>query len=421
MGVRLVLIAVLVLINAAMAGSEIALLSLRDGQLKRLETHGRAGRTLARLARDPNNFLATIQVGITLSGFLASATAAVALAEPVRKPLGFLGGAAEPAAIIVVTLVLTYVTLVLGELAPKRLAMQRAEKWGLIAARPLSGLARVTKPAVWLLSVSTNVVVRILGGDPTRQREEVTEEELRDLVATQPTFTADQRTIIAGALEVGDRTIRTIFVPRRRVVSIDAGLTAAEARQLLVETGHSRAPVVHGDLDDAVGVVHLRDLIDVDGPVEAYAKAALVLPESARVIESLRRFQTERQQLALVVNEHGGIEGIVTVEDLVEEIVGEIYDETDRDLAQVDHRADGSLGLPGSFPMHDLVDLGVDLPTGEYATIAGFLLDRLGHIPEVPGDHTDVGRWRVQVEGVERRTITKVSLTPRAEDKDEDE
>jgi putative hemolysin len=419
-GVRLVLIAVLVLINAAMAGSEIALLSLREGQLRRLEARGRSGRALARLARDPNNFLATIQVGITLSGFLASATAAVALAEPLEEPLSFLGGAAGPAAIVVVTLVLTYVTLVLGELAPKRVAMQRAERWGLIAARPLALLSTLTKPAVWLLSVSTNVVVRLLGGDPSRQREDVTEEELRDLVATQPTFSHDQRTIISGALEVGDRTIRTVLVPRKRVVSVDASDTVTEARQRLVETGHSRAPVVRDDLDDAIGVIHLRDLIDAEGLVERYARPALVLPESARVIDSLRRFQTEREQLALVVNEYGGIEGIVTVEDLVEEIVGEIYDETDRDLQQVERRPDGSVGLPGSFPMHDLIDLDVVLPEGDYATVAGLVLDRLGHIPEAPGDVAIVDGWRLEVEGIEGRTITRIALSRVSDDLDGD-
>ena len=201
------LVAVLVLLNAAFAGSELALVSLREGQLQRLESRGGAGIVLARLARDPSRFLATIQIGITLAGFLASASAAVALAEPLEGPLEFLGGAAEPAAIVVVTLVLSYVTLVFGELAPKRVAMQRAERWALMAARPLAFLSRATRPVVWLLSRSADVAVRVMGGDPAQQRPDVTEEELRDLVATQASFTPQQRSIIAGAFEIADRTV----------------------------------------------------------------------------------------------------------------------------------------------------------------------------------------------------------------------
>ena len=165
---ELVLVGVLVLLNAAFAGTEMALVSLRDGQLQRLEQRSATGALVARLARDPNNFLATIQVGITLAGFLASAAAAVSLAEPLEEPLGFLGGAARPVSIVVVTLALAYVTLVFGELAPKRVAMQRAERWALLAARPLSFVSTITRPVVWLLSRSTDLAVRLMGGDPSR-------------------------------------------------------------------------------------------------------------------------------------------------------------------------------------------------------------------------------------------------------------
>ena len=167
---QILLVAVLVVINAVFAGSELALVSLREGQLQRLEAGSSRGAALARLARDPNRFLATIQVGITLAGFLASASAAVSLAEPLEEPLSFLGGAAGAAAIVVVTLVLAYATLVVGELAPKRIAMQRAESWGLLVARPLSAASTATRPIVWLLSRSTDVVVRLLGGDPHASR-----------------------------------------------------------------------------------------------------------------------------------------------------------------------------------------------------------------------------------------------------------
>ncbi len=211
---QLLLVGVLVLVNAAFAGTELALVSLREGQLQRLESESKRGALLARLARDPNRFLATIQVGITLAGFLASAAAAVSLAEPLQDPLSFLGKAAEPVSIVVVTLVLAYLTLVFGELTPKRLAMQRAEKWGLAAARPLAFVSTLTRPAVVLLSWSTDIAVRLLGGDPDAGRDEVTQEELRELVATQSLFTPQQRLIIDGAFEIAERSLQPVLRPR---------------------------------------------------------------------------------------------------------------------------------------------------------------------------------------------------------------
>jgi putative hemolysin len=406
------LVAVLVVLNAGFAGSEMALISLREGQLQRLERQHEKGKTLARLARDPNQFLSTIQVGITLAGFLASATAAVALAEPLVEPLGFLGAAAEPAAIVLVTLVLTFVTLVFGELAPKRVAMQRAERWALMAARPLAAIARLARPAIWLLGASTDLVVRVVGGDPSRRREDVTEEELRDLVASQAGFSPEQRTIISGALEIGHRTVREILVPRRDVKVLEDDQPASEGVAQLIALGHSRAPVVHGDLDDVVGVVHLRDLVDAAGTIGERAHTAVALPESIGVIDALRTMQTQRQELAVVVNEYGGTEGIVTLEDLIEEVVGEIYDETDRDILAVVRQPDGALVLPGRFPVHDLTDLGVDLPEGDYATVAGLVLSYLGRIPEQPGETVLVGRWRLEIIEVEDRAITRVRLRP---------
>ncbi|HEU5111170.1 MAG TPA: hemolysin family protein [Micromonosporaceae bacterium] len=415
-GGQLLLVGVLVLLNALFAGSEMALVSLRDSQLERLAARGGAGKVLARLVRDPNRFLATIQIGITVAGFLASATAAVSLAQPLVEPLGFLGGAARPTAIVLVTVVLSFLTLVLGELAPKRWAMQRAESWALLAARPLDALAKVTRPVVWLLGVATDAVVRLFGGDPDRQREEVTAEELRELVIAQKAFTPQQRTIMEGAFEIADRVLRQVVVPRRAVLTLPAAMPVAEARQRLAESGHSRAPVVRGaDLDDVLGVVHLRDLLGDSGTVGDVARPSLLLPESLRVSEAMRRMRTEREQLALVVDERGAVDGIVTLEDLIEEVVGEIYDETDRDVLAARHGPDGVVELPGLFPVHDLDDVGVRLdgrPPGEYATVAGLVLAVLGRIPDGPGDEVRLDGWTVEVTAVERRAITGVRLRP---------
>ena len=413
------LVVVLILLNAVFAGSEIALITLREGQLRRLERHGgAAGRALARLARDPNRFLATIQIGITLSGYLASATAAVSLAEPVAPAFGFLGGAAQPVAIAVVTLILAFFNLVVGELAPKRLAMQHAERWALLVARPLNAIATAARPAVWALSKATDLTVRMLGGNPRAAKEPLSPDELKDLIAGHRGLNVEQRTIITGALEIHERLLREVLVPRRAVFTLRADATVAEARKALAASGHSRAPVAKGGrLDDVVGVVHLRDLLDDDNrTVAEVAHPPMMLPDSVRVSDALRRFKAEHQQFALVVDEHGAVAGIVTLEDLLEEIVGEIYDETDRDVMAVRTEPDGSLLVPGTFPIHDLPDLGVeitDAPEGDYTTIAGLVLTALGRIPDEPGDVVTLTDWTLEVTAVDGHAITGVRLRPR--------
>ena len=416
--VQLGLVVLLVLLNAVFAASEMALLSLGEARVARLAGRGRAGRALAQLTSDPNRFLATIQVGITAAGFLASATAAVSLAEPLTGPLGFLGGAARPAAIVLVTLVLPYFTLVVGELAPKRVALQRSESLALLTARPLAAMFSWFRPVVWLLGVSTDLVVRLCGGDPSRARQEVTEEDLRDLVSSAP-LSDDQRELLAGALEVSERSLRQIVRPRREVFSIPRGTDAGEALTQLAEQRRSRAPIVDQDLDRTVGVVHLRDLVGFRGVVEQVARPVLALPETLDVLSSLRQMRLAGEQLALVIDEHGGVEGIVTLEDVLEEIVGEIYDEADRDLIAVQHNDDGSVELSGAFPVHDLHELGVELPAGSYATVAGLLMEQLGRVP-VAGDSVTLDGWSVQVLAVDGHAVTKVRIWRNAADDDDD-
>ena len=410
------LVLLLVVINAAFAGSEVALISLREGQLRRLEQEGEQGRLVARLARDPNQFLSTIQIGITLAGFLASAAAAVSLAQPLVPLLEGLGRAAEPVAVLLVTMVLTYLTLVVGELAPKRIALQRPELWARRAARPLAVVSTLTRPAVWLLSKSTDVLVRLAGADPGRQREEVTEEEVRDMIVTGAVFRPEQRRILAETIELGERRLSDVLVPRRDVVAIPSQVTVQEAIQTLLQSTHGRAPVYRGDLDNVLGLVTLQDLVGVEGLVADCVRPILALPDSMDVLEALRRLQAARGQLAIVVDEYGGTAGIITVEDLLEELVGEIYDEFDPDFRGVKRRPDGSMVLPGSFPVHDLPDLGVSLPEGSYATVAGLILERLGRIPSA-GDVVEFDRWRVEVLTMDRNAIGRVRLDPLGDDR----
>ncbi|WP_020521695.1 hemolysin family protein [Catelliglobosispora koreensis] len=413
-GTQILLVLVLMLINGALSGSEMALISLRESQIQRLERTSRGGKTLARLSRDPNRFLATIQIGITLAGFLASAFAATSLAKPLVSPLSFLGTAAEPVAIVIVTLILTFITLVIGELAPKRIAMQRAEGWALMAARPLDWLATASRPFVWLLGKSTDMVVRIAGVDPRAGREEISAEEIRELVVAQRGFTAQQREIISGAFDIAKRDIRDILVPRQQVTTLAENLSTQDALTVLAESGHTRAPVVGpAGLDDVIGVVHLRDLLGHDGTAGERAREPLFLPETLSVSDAMRQLRHQHEQFALVVDERGGIDGIVTMEDLVEEVVGEIYDETDRDVVQVVREADGAIVVQGSFPLHDLPDVDIDtdrLGETDYTTVAGLILDRLGRIPTAAGDTVKAPGFTAEVVEVTGRAITKVRL-----------
>jgi putative hemolysin len=423
---QVALVVVLVVINGALSGSEMALISLRESQIQHLERTSRNGRVLARLARDPNRFLATIQVGITSAGFLASAAAAVSLALPLIEPLSFLGAAAEPVAVIVVTLALTFITLVIGELAPKRIAMQRARRWALLAARPLDLFATAARPVVWLLGKTTDTVVRLAGADPATARAEVTPEELREVISTQHGFSSQQRAIISGAFEIAERTLRQILIPRRDVVALPTDMSTGDGLRAVIAAGHSRAPVVGpSGLDDVIGVVHIRDLLDATGPVGARARPGMFLPDTLRVSEAMRQMRQDRQQMALVVDEHGAIDGIITMEDLVEEVVGEIYDETDRDVTAVEREPDGTILLPGSFPIHDLPDIGVDIGVniGEvssrpYTTVAGLVLARLGHIPTTAGETVDLGVYIAEIDEVNGHAIMRLRLRPHADPSD---
>lgn len=414
-GTQIVLVLVLVVLNALFAGSEIALITLREGQLKRLEESGPGGRAAARLARDPNRFLATIQIGITLAGFLASATAAVALAQPLIEPLGFLGRYAAPVAVVGVTVLLSFMTLVLGELAPKRIAMQRAEGWATLVARPLDLIATLSRPAVWLLGVTTNLVVRLAGVDPRASREEVSEEELREMISDQRDISPEQRTILSGAFEIGDRMLRHVLVPRREMDTVPSGASADQALRMLAERGHSRAPVVSADgVDEVVGITHWADLVGAVGGVRQSLREPLLLPDSLSVSWALRRLTAQRQQMAVVIGENGEVAGIVSLEDLLEEVVGEIYDETDREPGP-SRLPSGALRLPGTYPVHDLPDLGVELaeqPEGSYVTVAGLVLLLLGYIPSAPGASVTVGGWTFSVAEADGRMVSEVLLSP---------
>ncbi|MCW2944583.1 MAG: hypothetical protein JWR24_1300 [Actinoallomurus sp.] len=411
----------LILIEALFVASELALVSLRESQVRRLAGHGRRGAAVARLVSDPNRFLAVVQIGVTLTALLSSAYGAITLSETAKKALikhtGLSNGLAGFIGVVGVTLIISYVTLVIGELAPKRLALQRAEGVARLVAPFLDRMAAVSRPVIWLLSKSTNVAVRLLGGDPDTSREAITAEEVRALVAGNTDIAPDERELIEEVFAAGERQLREVLVPRTEVEFLDADTPLYKAAQIAAGSPHSRYPVCRDSHDEVVGFVHVRDLLDPQfsgrsTPVGEVVRPVLYLPASKRVLAVLSEMRREGHHLAIVVDEYGGTAGIVTLEDLVEELIGDIRDEYDVEDAQARRLHGGALEIDGLLNLDDFTDeTGVELPEGPYETVAGYLMAVLGHLPQV-GESTEVSGHRLSVTEVDGRRVSRVRVTP---------
>jgi len=411
----------LILVEALFVASELALVSLRDSQVRRIAEHGRRGAAVAKLVSDPNRFLAVVQIGVTLTALLSSAYGAVTLSGTAKdalvEHLGLSDGLAGFVGVVGVTLIISYVTLVIGELAPKRLALQRAEGVALLVGPFLDRMAIISRPVIWLLSKSTNLVVRMLGGDPDTSREAITAEEVRALVAGNTEIAPDERDLIEEVFAAGERQLREVLVPRTEVEFLDETTPLFKAAQIAAGSPHSRYPVYRESHDEVVGFVHVRDLLDPQRsgrstPVGEVVRPVLYLPASKRVLAVLSEMRREGHHLAIVVDEYGGTAGIVTLEDLVEELVGDIRDEYDVEDAQARRLHGGALEIDGLLNIDDFADeTGVELPEGPYETVAGYLMAVLGHLPQV-GEMTMVGGHRLSVTEVDGRRVARVRVTP---------
>ena len=407
---------VFTLIMSFFVAAETALVSLRESQVRQLEqTEGTRGRRLAALVADPNRFLAAVQVGVTLTGFLSAGFGAARIApelSPWLQGFGLSAGLSETVAFVGVTLVIVYVTLVIGELVPKRFALQRSESISLAVAGPVDGLARIARPFIWLLGVSTNAVVRLLGGDPEASKQGISGEELRGLVASQESLSSEERELIDDVIAAGDREVAEVMVPRTEVQFLDADTPVHMAVAKVRQMPHSRYPVVEGSADDVIGFVHVRDLLDPEIAqrslrLERLVRPVLRFPDSKAILPSMRELRDAGSHLAIVVDEYGGTAGIVTLEDLVEEVVGEIRDEFD-----VEERArftpGGQAEVDGLLSLDDFTeDVGFALPEGPYETVAGFMVARLGRLPE-EGDLVEVDGNTLSVTQMDGRRIARV-------------
>ena len=391
------LIALFIAVSGVFAAAELALVSLRDSQVKQISHRGKRGETVARLTENPNRFLSAVQVGVTLSGFLSAAFGGAKLSDalaPHLVALGLAPGPAETVALVVITAIISYVSIVFGELAAKRLALQRAEAVAMTLAPLVDFIATLARPVIWLLGVSTNVVVRLLGGDPKAGRDEVSDEEIRALVSGSSTLGDEERQIVDDVFAAGARSLREVMVPRTEVDFLPGRMPAQEALDALLKAPHSRYPVMGESADDIIGFVHVRDLLDpkLDAAATAVARLArpvLSLPDTVRVLRALSDMRRASAHLAIVSDEYGGTAGIVTMEDLVEELVGDITDEYD---VVTEERVSlrGDLEVDGLTTRDDFAEkTGFVLPEGPYDTLAGFVMATLGQLPEV-NDHVEV-------------------------------
>jgi len=427
--VEIALVLLFVLVGGFFSMSELAVVSLRDGQVRTLRESGRRGAAVGRLRDDTNRFLSAVQIGVTLAGFFASAFGGAVLARrlsPTLEGLGLAAGVAATAALVLVTIGVSYASLVLGELVPKRLALQKSEQISLAVAPTLNRIATVSRPVVWLLGVSTNAVVRLLGLDPRADREEVSEEELREMVSSHGELADDERQVINDVFDAADRRLSEVMVPRTEVDFLSADMGLAEAAEAIEDKPHSRYPVTGESADDVLGFVHVRDLLTAarrgaGGTLADIARPVVLLPGTKALLPALTELRRTRRHLAVVVDEYGGTDGIVTLEDLVEELVGEIEDEYDTAL---DPSSDGQ-GLTGVVEVDGLLhrsevtdQTSLVLPEGPYETLGGFVVTALGRMPVVGDVVEDLGH-RLTVTEMDGRRAARIRVEPLPPD-DED-
>ena len=423
---ELAVIVLLVLANGLLAGAEIAVVGVDRGKLRQLvEGGGHRARALAALRKHPERFFATVQVGITVIGATASAFGGATLAhelEGVIALVPWLRRAAEELSLALVVAGISFLSIILGELVPKTLALRHASGYALIASRPVAFLATVARPLVWLLTVCSNAVLALFGVRATFTESRLSSDELRNLVDEAKEageIDAAAGEIAARALEFSSLTAEECMVPRARVVAIPRKATPDEIRTIATEQGFSRLPVQGDTLDDIVGYVLVKDMLSMAWDrqlivLEDFIRPPLFVFEGTKAPTVLQQMRDRRVHLAIVVDEHGGTSGIVTTEDLLEELVGEILSERAEADDSVKKQPDGSWLLAAELPIRRLNrELPVELPEGDdYSTLAGYCLALAGRVPEIGAVLVSDGGIRIEVLAADERSVSRVRLWP---------
>lgn len=435
---KLALLLALVLVNAFFAASEIAIVTFNDNKLKKMADDGnKKAKMLVKMVSEPSKFLSSIQVGVTLSGFLASASAAEQFQPMLTKALSFIPiqtSVLSGIALLIITLAISYVSLVLGELVPKRIAMHNPEKISLAVAPIVYFLYRVEKPLVAVLSFSTNIILRLIGIDPANKPEQVTEEEIRmmiDVGNEEGTIEQSERDMIDNIFEFDDITAEDVMTHRTEIAAVESTSTIPEVVRMAMTEGYSRIPVYKEDIDDIIGIVYAKDMLRFIGKgeeslenrsIEPFIREVIFVPESNRCTDLFKTFKDKKIQMAVVVDEYGGTSGIVTMEDLLEAIVGNMQDEYDNEEEEFSKISDHIFNLDGSMAIEDVEKLlHIKVEDGEdYDTLSGLLTDLLDRIPS-PDEHPIVQIENVEftVLLVEDRRIAKVRAEMKQEESPE--
>jgi len=420
------LILALIFANGFFAASEIAMIATRKSRIDALLEKGvRSAAAVARLKNDPDRFLATVQIGVTIVSSLASAiggAAAISYLKPqiAALPLPLVARWAEAIALLIVVLPISYLSLVLGELVPKSLALRYSEQIACFVARPIEFLARVSSLFVKALTASSNFVLKLFGGDAGETASFISVDEIKSLIregAAKGIFNETERELIHSVFEFTDTPVKAVMIPRTEIHAIEVHASLADVAKSFVESGFSRIPVFEGELDKVIGILYNKDVFKAlqeksDFRLRDHLHPAFFVPSTLPISELLKQLQRRRLAMALVVNEFGEVEGLATLEDLVEEIVGEIRDEYDREEhGPVERLPDGSMVIQGSALLKDL-KADFDLPfedSADYHTLAGFLLARLKRIPR-GGEWVEENGYKMTIVDMEGRRIVKIKL-----------
>jgi putative hemolysin len=423
---ELALLAFLILLNAFFAASEVAIVTVGKARLKRLiEEEVKVARTVERLAEDSSRFLATMRVGVTLVRFSAVATAVVTLTDPLQKwiaqvPIEFIAQASLPLAVFSVVITLAFFMLSLGELLPKTLALQRAEPIALAAAYPIDLFATIVSPVVKVLIAISSAAVHLFGSQPQGRIPFITEEEIKTMVdAGEETgiIEEDEKEMIYSIFELGETMAREVMVPRIDIVAMESKTPVQQALDLILEKGHSRIPVYEETIDNIIGLLYAKDLLgqlrdgDATVALRDILRPAYFIPETKKADELLQDLQQRKVHIAIVVDEYGGTAGLVTIEDLVEEIVGEIQDEYDAEEPFIEVVSDDEFIFNARVDLDDVNKLmNVELPSERCDTLGGFIYSQLGKVPKV-GDEILFDGIKIAVLSVVGRRIKKVKVT----------
>jgi putative hemolysin len=432
---ELLIVLALVLANGVFSGAEIAIISLRKTRLAQLVDEGRrSARAVQQLREHPERFLATVQVGITIVGSTAAAFGGAAIAgrlAPGLARIPALARYAEEVALGLVVVFVSFLTLVVGELVPKSVALRAAERYALLIARPLLGLSYVARPIVWFLTAASNLILRPFGDRTTFTEARLSADELEQLVdeaGRAGALDAPTAEITSRALAFRDLTAADVMVPRSRVVALPRDAPADELKRLLLEEGRARMPVYEDTLDNVVGYVMAKDLAAMAWERELIVLADLIrpvhfVPETAKAVQVLRELQKRRTQIAVVVDEHGGVAGLLTLEDLVEELVGDILGEREEPEQLFHKDADGSARVRGDAPIREVNRaLDLELPEGDgYTTVAGLCIALAGAVPERGARLRAADGTEIEVLEASPRLVRLVRLTPPRADETEGE